>query len=49
MKGPRTFVRRTRVRRTKNPTWLENVVLANILFLRAQELKVIHVQKYEAE
>ena len=51
MKGPRTFVRRTRVWRTKNPTWLEDVVLAHthvLLYVYDAE-KVVHVQKYEAK
>ena len=51
MKGPRTFVRRTRVRRTKNPTWLEDVVLVHthvLLYVYDAE-KVVHVQNYEAK
>ena len=50
MKGPRTFVRGTRVLRTKNLTMLEDVVLVHthvLLYVYDTE-KVVHVQKYEA-
>ena len=44
MKGSRNFVRRTRLRRSKNPTWLEDVVLVHthvLLYVYDAE-KVVH-------
>ena len=45
----RTFVRRTRVRRTKNPTLSEDVVLIHVLLYVYEPEKVVHIQKYEAK
>ena len=42
MKESRTFVRRTHVRRTKNPTWLEDVVLVH-----TRVLFFVRVRRYE--
>ena len=44
-----TFVRRTRVRRTKNPTWLKDIVLVHVLLYVYEAEKVVHVQKYEVK